>query len=388
MKKLLIVNNNMHIGGVQRSLVNLLKQIEGRYDITLLLFSATGEMLSQIPAGVKVLSLHSPYRYMGMTRQDAKGMGQRLCRNTWAAMTKLFGRSVTCRVMAGLQKSLGPFDVAISFLHSGPQKMFYGGCNEFVLERVQAERKVTFLHCDYEQIQADHEENRRLYQRFDGIGACSGGCREAFLRIMPQLAEKVMVVPNCQDHTKIRELAEKDRPQWEQERLQVLTVARFGREKGITRAIRAIGALEQNKRDLDYTVIGDGVEFQEAQEMVRELGLEGTVHLVGERENPYGAMAAADLLLIPSVSEAAPMVIGEAASLATPILTTKTSSAQEMVEQTGYGWVCDNSLEGIRAGLGRILEDPQLLSRKRAYLKTLRFDNERAVSCFEQLVNG
>ena len=39
MKKLIIVNNNMKIGGVQKSLTNLLHSIHGRYDITLLLFS-------------------------------------------------------------------------------------------------------------------------------------------------------------------------------------------------------------------------------------------------------------------------------------------------------------------------------------------------------------
>ena len=44
-------------------------------------------------------------------------------------------------------------------------------------------------------------------------------------------------------------------------------------------------------------------------------------------ENPYGYMRAADVLLIPSFSEAAPMVIHESALLGTPILTTETSSA-------------------------------------------------------------
>lgn len=38
MERILIVNNNMHIGGVQKSLLNLLTDIHGRYDVTLLLF--------------------------------------------------------------------------------------------------------------------------------------------------------------------------------------------------------------------------------------------------------------------------------------------------------------------------------------------------------------
>jgi len=42
MKRILIVNNNMHIGGVQKALVNLLYEIHNDYEITLLLFYAGG----------------------------------------------------------------------------------------------------------------------------------------------------------------------------------------------------------------------------------------------------------------------------------------------------------------------------------------------------------
>ena len=56
MKKLIIVNNNMKIGGVQKSLTNLLHSIHGRYDITLLLFSKNGALLADIPEDVKVIS--------------------------------------------------------------------------------------------------------------------------------------------------------------------------------------------------------------------------------------------------------------------------------------------------------------------------------------------
>lgn len=385
MKKILIVNNNMHIGGVQKSLINLLKQIQGEYDITLLLFTDAGEMREEIPASVEVMTLRSPYRYMGMTRQDAKNAGERLRRSIWAAMTRCIGRSTVCHIMALFQKKLGPFDVAVSFLHSGPQKMFYGGCNEFVLDRVKAERKVTFLHCDYQQIHGDHPKNRRIYQRFDGIAACSGGCREAFLRVMPQLEDKVSVVPNCQDYEKIRALAEQENIEPAKGKVTVVTVARFGREKGVLRAIEAIGGLVEKDR-LHYVLIGDGVERAKAEQLIQELRLQQVVELKGELKNPYPWIYNADLLLIPSVSEAAPMVIGEAAVLGTPILTTKTSSAQEMVEQTGYGWVCENTIEQIRMGLRRLVNAQQQLQEKHQFLRKIRFDNREAMAAFDRLI--
>ena len=42
MKKILIVNNNLDMGGIQKSLVNLVKEVYEEYDITLLLFRKSG----------------------------------------------------------------------------------------------------------------------------------------------------------------------------------------------------------------------------------------------------------------------------------------------------------------------------------------------------------
>ena len=80
-----------------------------------------------------------------------------------------------------------------------------------------------------------------------------------------------------------------------------------------------------------------------------ENNLENIVTMLGEKANPYPYIKKADMLLISSVSEAAPMVIGESAFLGTPILSTRTSSAKEMIEEKGYGWVCENSVERSNA---------------------------------------
>ena len=56
MEKILIVNNNMDIGGIQKSLLNLLREVSGEYDITLLLLSRSGALLKEVPEGVKVIT--------------------------------------------------------------------------------------------------------------------------------------------------------------------------------------------------------------------------------------------------------------------------------------------------------------------------------------------
>lgn len=387
MKRILIVNNNMHIGGVQKSLVNLLNEIHSNYDITLVLFYDGGELSKALPSDVKVMTLSSPLRYWGMTKKDSVSTKDQIKRGFWAGITRLFGRKCALKMILPFQNKMGKFDVAISFLHSGPEKVFYGGCNEFVLYCVEATKKITFLHCDYSKINADSKYNTELYQQFDCIAACSAGCRKAFLNIMPQFAGKTVVVPNFQNYEVIRHLAQIDPVILEQDKLNIVTVCRLGKEKGVLRAIQAVANMSVQMDSFRYYIVGDGIEYQEALDLISAFRLNEEIVLVGEKDNPYGYMQAADVLLIPSVSEAAPMVIGEAACLGTPILTTETSSAYEMVSETGYGWVCDNSVEGIQKGIEMLLNDLDMVRNRKKYIRTLDFNNSDALKAFSKLMN-
>jgi len=387
MKKLLIVNNNMHIGGVQRALVSLLWNLRERYEVTLLLFYAGGECLSELPPDVRVVAAESAYRYIGMTRADAgKRFTDRFWRAFFAGITRLFGREAALRLMAIGQPVLSGYDVAISYLHDAGEKLFYGGCNAFVLRHVEATRKVAFLHCDYRLCGADTAANRRQYAAFDTIAACSEGCAASFVTVNPSLAERVRVVKNCQRYEAVRQAAEQAPVTLDDSCLNVVTVARLGREKGVSRAIDAITRLRDVGDRLHYYVVGDGVERESIRQKIAENGLSDRVTLCGELPNPYGYIVAADLLLIPSVSEAAPLVIGEATCLGTPVLSTATSSAEEMVAKSGFGWVCDNSIDGLVTELSALLDDPALLKEKAAGLAAAVFDDHEAVEAFHRAV--
>ena len=120
------------------------------------------------------------------------------------------------------------------------------------------------------------------------------------------------------------------------------------------------------------------------QEIV--LTLSDTITLCGTLSNPYGYIRAADLLLIPSYSEAAPLVIGEAAFLGTPILSKETTSAREMIEKTGWGWVCENSEAAMTEALAHILGNPDMLSQTKTLLSQNSADNLVALEMFHKLM--
>ena len=60
----------MKIGGVQKSLCNLLWSVADQYDITLYLFAPIGAYMHDIPPQVHVLSCDSLFRYLGTSQKD------------------------------------------------------------------------------------------------------------------------------------------------------------------------------------------------------------------------------------------------------------------------------------------------------------------------------
>lgn len=382
MKKILIVNNNMHIGGVQKALVNLLWNIGDRYEITLLLFYEGGECLKDIPPYVKVFTPGFAYRYLGMTKYDVKSLSSKLGRSFFAAISRTLGRKYAIALMALGQKPLEGYDAAISYLHNSGEKVFYGGCNEFVLNHVSARKKIAFVHGDYMRCGANTPENAKQYARFDLIAACSQGCADSFLKANPAFGEKVKVIYNCHRFEKIRASAQAAPAALRTGKINIVTVARLGKEKGVERALRAIARLGALKEKLHYYIIGDGIQKPLVLQILRKEKLENIVTMCGMLENPYGYIKAADLLLIPSYSEAAPLVIGEAASLGTPILSMETSSAKEMIEDNGYGWVCENSEDAMTQALAKLLHNPSVLNEAQKRLAQKAISDEAAISMF------
>lgn len=95
----------MHIGGVQKSLVNLLGEIHSRYDVTLLLFYPGGGLMKDIPADVKVISPASCVRFFGMTKNDTGTARERAARASLAALTRVIGRKKLLGLILPFEKS-------------------------------------------------------------------------------------------------------------------------------------------------------------------------------------------------------------------------------------------------------------------------------------------
>lgn len=383
-KTILLVINNLKVGGVQSSLLNLIKEIHDQYNLTLVSFCDFDADI--LPTDVKIFTLHSPFRYLGMAQSELRYRPlQYVARFFWVGVTKLFGRSFAVKIMSLFQKKLGTYDCAISYIHEGPQKNFYGGCNEFVLKKIRAKKKVGWIHCDFELCGANNRNSEKIYRQFDEIVACSEGARQAFLRCMPQFENKCMAIRNCNDYDNIRRLAGEGIP-YDKSKFNIVTVARLSEEKGIERALIAINKCVKKGYKIHYHLVGWGDMAEHIQKLTKEYDLMDIVTFYGNQNNPYQYIKNADLFLLTSYHEAAPMVFDEAACLGVPVLATKTISTDEMVVSENSGIVCDNSQAGIENALMKIVADKSVLSSARLELKKKKFDNKKSVDNFCKMV--
>lgn len=370
----------MEIGGIQKALSNLLEAISTKHSVTLMLFNKQGGLLDEIPQNVKIIEGNFFTRIMGMTQADAKKRGflTFLWRSAWTVATRVFGTKFSFGLLTKMQKLGEEYDTAISYMQNSSDKFFYGGCNEFVLNGVKAKKKVSFIHCDFMDYEGNNLYNRSLYEKFDAIACVSDSCKKKFLSVCPDVKNKTYTVYNVHNFDRMDRLAE-EYPVDNPEKKMLFTSARISVEKGILRVIPILGRIKKDGGDFVWYIAGDGPLTEKAKDEARKHNVGNDIIFLGMKSNPYPYFKAADALLVPSYNEAAPMVFGESIHFATPVITTNTSSADELVG--GYGVVTENTDEGIETALREFI-----LENKEIKLSAKRLTNERALAEFESIL--
>lgn len=375
-KKILIVDCNAKIGGIQKALIALLKQVHDVYDVTLLLLNKDGPLLQEIPKNVRVLDTKSDFRYMGMAQGDCKRFSDKIHRGIYALLSKVFGRSVAVGIASQslCRDAQAEYDIAISYTHISGAKSFFGGSAEYVLRATKAKKKLCYIHCDYQSAGTRCAYSDALYAKFDGIVCVSRSTRERFIEVLPQLSEQTYAVLNLVDESHIIEMANQGTLEYDPHYVNLLSVARLTKEKGIARMMHVLSMLDTAR--VRYYVVGDGMERANIEALIEKFDLRKTVFLCGEDVNPYRYMRNADLLIVPSYHEAAPVVIQEARIFQLPVLTTRTLSADEIVGTAG-GFVVENDDSALEATLRDLLAHPEKIQRKREEMSKSALPNEK-----------
>lgn len=164
----------------------------------------------------------------------------------------------------------------------------------------------------------------------------------------------------------------------------LVTVARLTEQKGHRYLLQAFPELLKTWPELCCVFVGEG-ELQDAlQHMAIGLGVERACRFVGVREDIAAVLAAADLFVLPSLSEGFPFVLLEALAMGRPVVATRVNGVPELIEDHKTGLlVPPRDPQALAAAIREVLSDPAAALRMGAAGRVVvqeRFTVDRMVA--------
>ncbi len=398
MKKILIVIHDMRIGGAQKSLLSFLQALEAderasAYEVQVLPLNPRGEFMTQIPDGIKVIFPDHTLSWVGqhagkellLKHFSLRGL---IGETMWIIRKalKLFPKQLngTQRIWTNWRKLIPvreeKYDVAIGYMDGTP--------SYYVMDKVQADKKVMWLHNDYQKEKYDASFDAEYYQKCDGIITVSESCKQNLLLSHPQHVRKVHVLENISAYAMIAfRSQENGATEYEKAKtLKLLTVGRLNKQKGLDLALLAAKSLMERSYDFTWLIVGEGAERSSLENSLKEYGLEEHVLFIGSRENPYAYMKKCDILVSTSRYEGKPIVLDEAKMLCKPIVVTNYPTVADSVTHGENGWVVSMTGEAIAEGIIRLWEDEALRRKLVVSLEAAPKGNEALLNRYIEIM--
>jgi glycosyltransferase involved in cell wall biosynthesis len=136
-------------------------------------------------------------------------------------------------------------------------------------------------------------------------------------------------------------------------------VARFHPVKDHVTLLRAFAIVAGQKPDVDLLLVGDGPLGGDLENLAQELGIQDRVQFLGWRPDVPGILRAAQVFVLTSLSEAAPLTVLEAMAAGLPVVVTDVGGIPEMVRNGVDGYLVPRGdPPAIASAILRLLEHP------------------------------
>jgi glycosyltransferase involved in cell wall biosynthesis len=385
-KNILISVYNMEIGGIERSLINMLESFDyQKYNVDLLIFHHVGEFMNLIPNSANVLpqvEKYTVFRKPVTLCLKEKHYILAFIRVLSKYIAKIKAKNRELEEGAGyiqmqltqkyssffIPKLKKEYDVAIS----------YAWPHDIIVNKVKAKKKVAWVHTDYSKLEIDNELDLKVWNQFDFIAAVSEACRDAFLSTYPTLLDKVLVVENITSPQFIKKMAEEEQelPEVKSQSFNLVSVGRLSYVKGFDLAVEALRLLHnKGLTNIKWYIVGYGGYEKELKELISKSNLNNSFILLGKKINPYPYIKNCDLYVQPSRYEGKAVTVSEAKILGKPILITNYPTASSQIEDGVEGIICDLSVSGLVKGIEEFYSNQKLKHTLMNNIETQDYSN-------------
>ena len=397
MRKVLISSFDMEVGGVERSLVSMLNNFDyTNNEVDLMLYSHTGDFMPMLNNKVNLLSeikQYSTFRksigetikqgnlILGLTRILSKFLakinGRLKDLNEYGIYQMQLMWKYSLPFLPKLEKE---YDVAISYLWP----------HYFVAEKVQAKRKIAWIHTDYSTIETDIDMDLEMWNKFDYIISISDDCTKAFLEKYPKLKNKIILVENITSPQFVLQRADENIEEivFRYKGFKIVSTGRLCYQKAFDNAVKALRILhDRGLTDIKWYVIGYGGDEEIIKKLIKENKLEDSFILLGKKINPYPYMKNCDIYVQPSRYEGKAVTVTESRILCKPTLITNYPTANSQLNNGFDGYICDLSIKGIADGIEKLYRDKSLRENLSLNCKSTDYSNSYELNKLYNLFN-
>ncbi|HKW94421.1 MAG TPA: TIGR03088 family PEP-CTERM/XrtA system glycosyltransferase [Methylomirabilota bacterium] len=180
-------------------------------------------------------------------------------------------------------------------------------------------------------------------------------------------ANKVRTIYNGVEHDRFADASRaeaREELRLSRDALVLGTVGRLDPVKDQGALVRAFAAIIPRHPEAVLLIAGDGPCREELTNLVRSMGLDGRVRLLGERRDIPSVLASLDLFLLPSIAEGMSNTVLEAMATGLPVVATRVGGNPELVEEGVTGrLVPPRDHEALVGAMNDYLDDPHLRER-------------------------
>lgn len=395
-KNLLFVIPGLDAGGGEKSLVNLLTIIDyEKFNVDLLLFNHDGIFMRYLPNQVNVLPLPETFKDFALPAHRSifkfiykRKFDMAYNRILFAIRNKLTGNVSRNEqyswkyISKSFQVIDKKYDSAIGFLEKTS--------TYFCVEKVNANKKIGWVHIDYNKLGMDPEYDVGYFNELDHIVTVSEECSVILKEKFPRHKEKIDVIYNIVSPRVIYNMAaqntEKTTFELNNKEISILTIGRLHPQKGYDLAIEACQLLCKKKINVKWRVIGEGEERKKLEKMIKNKKLQDHFILHGLEPNPYPFIKKADIYVQTSKFEGKSIAIDEAKILRKPILVTDFSTAKDQIVNGVDGIIVNMDAESIAAGIEKLIHDKEFRSMLIQNLSEKKLGTEDEIKKFYRLI--
>ena len=367
MKKILFVIHDLHHGGAEKVLVNLVNNMDREnFDITVMALFGGGVNEQFLKKDVKLIICHKR-----AVRGNSKIM-------------KLFSPQFLFSYYIK-----DKYDIIVSYLE-GPSARIVSGCSD------KDTKLVSWIHVEQHDRNTacnafrTYKEALECYRRFDCTVCVSEYVKKDFQNLFP-VDNPVYVLYNTNETDQIREMAKEPIKDivFKDDEIKLVGVGKLMPNKGFDKLARIHARLIKEGYKVHTYILGEGPERNKIEKIVDENGCTDTFTLLGYRTNPYKYVAKCDIFVCPSMAEGFSTAATEALILGVPVVTTRVSGMEEMLGKNNeFGIVVDGTdedklYEGLKVMVSslKIREEYQDKAMERSKI----FSKENTVSEVEKL---